>query len=392
VRSPIQSITGGIAGFGVNTVFDAAGHWVANGASWLLDAVGSALNGTTKVPIGTTWFGAHESVMAALAAAVVLPMACCAVIQAVLHQNLTVLMRSMLLHLPLALLLTGVAVELVRLGLALTDALSSRVMAAGGTDARHLLQPLSQALTAGSVTGPSVPTFVLFVAGLLTAMAALALWLELVVRAAAVTAATLFLPLALAALVWPAVAHWCRRLADTLVALIVSKLVIAAVLSLAAGALAGGLGVSAGAGGGVSSVVTGVALLLVATTAPFTLLRLVPAVEAGAVSHLESVRHRIRQTAQVPQRTANLALDVAAAAGTGGGAELAALVGSAGSFSSSSPFDGREDGSSIPWLDTTLPPDLAAAWQKAFGVNGEGPAGEPDAAEAALREVSDGVG
>jgi hypothetical protein len=319
-------IASGLAGFGVSAVFDAAGNWVATGASWLLDTVGSVLSSTTAVPIGTAWFGAHESVMAALAAAVILPMACCSVMQAVLHQNLSALTRSLLLHLPLALLLTGVAVELVHLGLALTDELSAQVMAAGGTDTRNLLKPLSDALAAGTATGSGVPSFVLFVAGLLTAVAALGLWLELVVRAAAVSAATLFLPLALAALVWPAVAHWCRRLADTLVALILSKLVVAAVLSLAAGALAGGLGVEPGPGGGIASVVTGVALLIIATTAPFTLLRLVPAVEAGAVAHLESTRHRLRQAGQAPMRTANLALDVAAAAGTGGGSELASVA------------------------------------------------------------------
>jgi hypothetical protein len=166
-------------------------------------------------------------------------------------------------------------------------------------------------------------------------LAALVLWLELVVRAAAVSAAVLFLPLALAALVWPAVAHWCRRLADTLVALVLSKLVVAAVLSLAVGALAGGLGVSGSSeGGGFSSVVTGIALLVIATLSPFTLLRLVPAVEAGAVSHLESARHRLQSAARAPVRTGgNLALDLA----RGGGASAAldgadsGLVGTAGS-------------------------------------------------------------
>ena len=414
-------------------MFDAAGRWVADGASWLLDTVGAVLSSTTAVPIGTAWFGAHESTMAALAAAVILPMACCSVIQAVLHQNLSSLARSLLLHLPLALLLTGVAVELVHLGLALTDELSAKVMAAGGSDTRNLLKPLSDALVAGGGPGPGVPSFVLFVAGLLTAVAALGLWLELVVRAAAVTAATLFLPLAMAALVWPAVAHWCRRLADTLVALILSKLVVAAVLSLAAGALAGGLGVEPGPGRGIASVVTGVALLIVATTAPFTLLRLVPAVEAGAVSHLESTRHRLRQAGQAPARTANLAMDVAAAAGTGGASELASVaaggaglgagagaltsaVGGASALTSavggagasgeagtagskggtglsrlfgagrSSPAGGGAgvssagsapgssagpDGSNIPWVEgTPLPPELEAFWNRTAGATG----------------------
>src|SRR5579875_1166965 len=50
---------------------------------------------------------------------------------------------------------------------------------------------------------PGVPAFVIFIAGIVVAAATLVLWLELVVRAAAVSAAVLFLPLVLAAAVWP---------------------------------------------------------------------------------------------------------------------------------------------------------------------------------------------
>ena len=183
------------------------------------------------------------------------------------------------------------AVELVQMALVVTDTLSAQVLASGGVDTTNMLSPVSSFLVgSGALVDPGVPAFVVFIGGLLVAIATLVLWLELVVRAAAVSVATLFLPLALAALVWPAVSHWCRRLADTLVALILSKLVIAAVLSLAAGALAGGLGLGAtgGDGGGFAAVVTGIALLVIATASPFTLLRLIPAIEAGATSHLES--------------------------------------------------------------------------------------------------------
>ncbi len=82
-----------------------------------------------------------------------------------------------------------------------------------------------------------MPPFVLLVGALLVGFAAFLLWMELLVRSAAVYVAVLFLPLALASLAWPAIAHWCRRLVDTLVALVLSKFVIVAVLSLAAGAL-----------------------------------------------------------------------------------------------------------------------------------------------------------
>src|SRR6185312_4923051 len=129
---------------------------------------------------------------------------------------------------------------------------------------------------------------------LLIAVAAFVLWIELLIRAAAVYVAVLFLPLALAALVWPAVAHWCRRLVETLAALILSKFVIVAVLSLAAGAVASGASGSSGSsgGGGFNAVLAGGALLVMATFVPFAILRLIPAVEAGAVGHLEGLRQR----------------------------------------------------------------------------------------------------
>jgi hypothetical protein len=224
--------------------------------------------------------------------------------------------------------------------LAITDAMSATVLASAGVDTTDLLTGLFKFLAPVAVAAATIPGFVVFLGSLIVAMAAMVLWLELVVRAAAVSVAVLFLPLALAALVWPSVAHWCRRLADTLVALVLSKLVVAAVLSLAAGAVAGGLGVSSsGNGGGFAWVVTGIALLLIAILAPFTLLRLVPAVEAGAVAHLESTRHRLRSAAGSAYKSGNLALDTvkkhgpkseetdATSVGTVGAEGIGALVG-----------------------------------------------------------------
>jgi hypothetical protein len=331
----LSNAAGSAAGAGVNVVFSEAARWVASGALWLITEVGRVISSTTSIDLGAGWFSAHEAVMVSLAAAVVVPMACCAAIQAIYRQSASMLMRTFLVNLPLSLLLTGVAVALVRVGLAVTDATSAKVLSSAGVDTKNLFSGLTVFFAGTGASGPGAPAFVVFIGGLLVSLAALVLWLELVVRAAAVSAAVLFLPLALAALVWPAVAHWCRRLADTLVALVLSKLVVAAVLSLAVGALAGGLGVSGSSeGGGFSSVVTGIALLVIATLSPFTLLRLVPAVEAGAVSHLESTRHRLQSAARAPVRTGgNLALDLA----RGGGASAAldgadsGLVGSAGS-------------------------------------------------------------
>jgi hypothetical protein len=328
---------GSILGDGVTAVFKEATQLVAQGAAWLLDEIGHLMSQTTSVGLGTSWFSASESQMALLAASVVLPMACIGAIQAIYRHSPGLLVRSFLVNLPLSVLLTGVAVELVRVGLSVTDTMSNQVLAAGGVNTSHLLQPVSSFLLAGGLAGGAaagaagagavatagVPLFVVFIAGLLVTVCALVLWLELIVRAAALAAAALFLPFALASLVWPAISHWCRRLAETIAALVLSKFVIASVISLAAGAIAGGLGTEGSNGGGIGAVATGIALLLMATLAPFTLLKLVPAVEAGAIAHLESVRHRFGSAARQGMAAGDLALSIATGAPSGADALLA---------------------------------------------------------------------
>jgi hypothetical protein len=135
----------------------------------------------------------------------------------------------------------------------------------------------------------------------------------------------------LASLAWPAIAHWCRRLVDTLVALVLGKFVIVSVLSLAAGALAGGAGSTpSGAGGGspgggFAAVLGGAALLLLAAFAPWALFRLLPFLEAGAVGHLEGLSHRARHTLAAPARS----LAVVAMRASVGGSAMASAAGMA---------------------------------------------------------------
>ena len=193
-------------------------------------------------------------------------MACCAAIQAVYRQSASMLLRTFFVHLPLSLLLTGRGGDARAHGAGRDRRhVGDGPVAAPGSTPTNLFSGLFAFLVPTAVaSGRRRPGFVVFIGGLVVASAALVLWLELVVRAAAVSVAVLFLPLALAALVWPSVAHWCRRLADTLVALVLSKFVIAAVLSLAAGAARRWprvVAVGAGVAGAFAAVVTGIALL-----------------------------------------------------------------------------------------------------------------------------------
>jgi hypothetical protein len=254
-------------------------------------------------------------------------------LQAVVRQNPGQLIRTFLVQLPLALLLAVVAIQIVVLSLSATDAMSDAVAGGTNADVSSLLTSVTSGLVS-SATDPSIASFVLLLVALLIAVAAFVLWLELLIRAAAVYVAVLFLPLALATLVWPAVSHWCRRLVETLAALILSKFVIVATLSQAVGAVASGTAGTGNHGSGFSSVLAGGALLLMATFVPFAILRMIPAVEAGAVAHLDGLRERaVAGTTRLPRTAANFALHeglgmvgdsrlmagTAAAGGLGGG-------------------------------------------------------------------------
>ena len=276
---------------GFESILNGISQWVASGAEWLLNQIGDVLSATTTVDVGASWFRTHYGQMTALAGVVILPMLLASTLQAVVRQNPGQLVRTFLVQLPLALLLAVVAIQIVVLSLSATDAMSDAV--AGGTDAdvSSLLTTVTSGLVS-SAADPSIASFVLLLVALLIAVAAFVLWLELLIRAAAVYVAVLFLPLALATLVWPAISHWCRRLVETLAALILSKFVIVATLSLAAGAVASGTAGTGAHGSGFSSVLAGGALLLMATFVPFAILRMIPAVEAGAVAHLDGLRER----------------------------------------------------------------------------------------------------
>ncbi|HEY1830930.1 MAG TPA: hypothetical protein VGG38_11865 [Acidimicrobiales bacterium] len=296
----VGSAVGGLAGDGIDAVLNGLSQWVASGAEWLLSQIGQVINSTTTVDLNAAWFHQHYGTMTGLAAVLALPLLIVSSIQAIFRQSAAQLIRSFLIQLPLALLLGVIAVQIVALCLAATDAMCAAVAGGTGSDVTSMLSSISQGLVLAA-GDPSLATFVLLLVAMLVAAAAFVLWLELLIRAAAVYVAALFLPLALVTLVWPSISHWCRRLIETLAALILSKFVIVATLSLAAGAVT--------SGSGFAAVLAGAALLVLATFTPFVILRLIPMAEAGAIGHLEGARQRATAAVtRVPRSAANFAL------------------------------------------------------------------------------------
>jgi TrbL/VirB6 plasmid conjugal transfer protein len=251
-----------------------------------------------------------------------MPLLLAALISAVIHQDPGRLVRAVAVHLPLAVLGGFAAVQLTEVALNATDELCRLVSRGMGNDVPGALVHIGVATQAAALPSGNLLAggFLAFVVALLVVVGAVLIWLELLVRSAAIYVAVLFLPLTLAGLVWPATARWAKRLVEILVALILSKFVVVAVISLAVSGLAAPTdGLAAGFGGA--------ALLLLAGFAPFALLRLVPIVEAGVIGHLEGTSRRPAMAAGVT--SGQLVRRMVQSAGTGGAAAGPAVAGTA---------------------------------------------------------------
>jgi hypothetical protein len=377
----VSGVAGSTARDAASSVFSALASWLATGADQLLAHVLDLVTGSTQLVSGgaptsaasaavrpdltSPWFVHQETLMVELMALVMFPLLGVSTIGAILHQDLNRLARTWLVALPLAVLCGFVGVELTTVGLDVTDALTATVL-----HSVDLTKTIGVAVEGMSdpVTGPVVTGIIAFLA----LVAAVMLWLELVLRSAAIYIAVLFLPLALAGLVWPSTTRMAKRLVEMLVALLLSKFVVAAVLALGANAVGAG---------GADGAITGVAILLIAGFAPFLLFRMVPIMEAAAIGHLEGAAHRPLRAAQRGVQTA---------AGLPGG-PLGAALGFGGSHSDGAPFSpARVVDQSIGQEKGEYPPGGTAAAGGATSVSP--PTGSGDSGSASPGSASPGSG
>ncbi len=266
----LSSEAGGLAKVGL----DDLGSWVLNGARAALQETASVIDRTTAPRLESTWFSATYWRVAGLAALITLPFLFAAAVQALLRSDLALLVRAAFGYLPLALIGVSLAAPITMLLLSVSDEMSSVIAGAGAGGGVHFLQQTAAEMA--GLGGLNGSPFLGFAIGLLTIGAALALAVEMLVREAAVYIVVLMLPLAFAGLVWPARRTWAVRLVEMLIALILSKFVIVAVLSLA-GAAYGSTGSPS-----TTRLLTAMALVMLSSFAPWVMLRLLPFTELAA--------------------------------------------------------------------------------------------------------------
>ncbi len=287
IAAPVTGAIGGAAKEAIGAItapiFNQIASVTTDAASWLIGKVAALVGETSSPDLMSPGFLSRYAQMAQIAALLGAAMLLAAVMEGLARGDLALLGRAVLVNLPLAFVATSCAYLVVAALLGITDQLCHAFSQSGGHDAQGFLHGASEALSkAGAVAGGAdgavgVPVFAVIIAALLAIVAGFFVWIELVARDAGIYVVALFMPMALAASIWPRWSGALRRTAELLVALIGSKFVIVVIVSLAAGLLGHG-------DGRFEQVIAAAALLLLACFAPIVLLRMVPFAEGAMAS------------------------------------------------------------------------------------------------------------
>jgi hypothetical protein len=287
--NPGRAVTNTVTGAAQNVVqtagdsalrsFTAA---VASAGQFFLERIGSLVTTTTSPNVvSANWFTSQYRVMLALAVVIALPILLVSVAQSIVRADGMQAIRSAFVYLPIAAILSAVGPAMAQILIEVSDWMSAALSNNASADAQKFMADAGSSLAAlgAGTLNPAAPVFGVLLGALIVVLGALSIWLELLLRAAAIYISVLFLPLALAAMIWPAGWKWCRRLIEFLIAIIFAKVFIVAIVNLAAAGLARG-----GLGDKFEGVLAGGALLLMAAFTPIALLKLIPLAEAAVVT------------------------------------------------------------------------------------------------------------
>jgi hypothetical protein len=233
----------------------------------------------TAVGLGGRGFDADIGLVAAIAVVVATGLFAVQIITSVLrrdHGGLARAGRGVLV----AFVGGGAAIAVTNLLLAAVDALSSGVVhAATGGTITQLGGRLFAATAVSSLANPAAQLLL----SLIVIGAVVVVWAAMMIRKLLIIVAAIFAPAAFAGAAADITTGWVRRWIETMIALVVSKLVLVFIFVIGLGVLAGGVGEASGpgtpgtggAGQDVTQLVVGALILLLAGFAPWLALKLV---------------------------------------------------------------------------------------------------------------------
>lgn len=276
IATPLLCAGESLSGFTFSAFFGGAADWVQGSATWAWHQLGSWLGQTSDSKVVTTTARPVFDSLVLIAPFVALCAFCASAMGAVRRADWMVLARDAALAVPAIVLGIFFAPRLGSLILTAVDALGSGPAArAGGA--------LTKLTTQAASLPSSIPAFGTLLLSLGEVIGAVLLWFELILRNAILALLLCLSPVVFAAAVWPPARRWALRLIESFVAVALAKFVIVVALAL---------GATATQSDSATVVITGLAVVLLAVFAPFTLLRVVPLLEMSAVHALDGVRHR----------------------------------------------------------------------------------------------------
>jgi len=265
-------LIGEAAGAAGNGIMDALASWMIGAASTITSFVSSAMRQTTTPQLQSAWYEAQFAPMADLGAALGLLVALIAFASAAIRRSPEALAAT-LAGIVRAGLGTSLAVALTVIGLDVCDQISSAVLS-GSPHA--FWGTVAHAWGTKGFGGFGSSALAMLIA-LIEVFAAIFVWLELIVRNAAIYIAVLFFPVVLAASIWPALSSWTGRLARLLLLFVILKPVALIVLSLAGNAAAAGLSLGSGIPSSVGTILAATVIFALAAFAPWALMYLLAA-------------------------------------------------------------------------------------------------------------------
>jgi hypothetical protein len=286
----VRDVVSGASGWAFGNIASGVAGWVLGAVADLVTGVVGFLGSSAQPHLDALWFsgpGSPFATVRAIAISLLLAFVFLAVLQGLLAGESYAGAGRVVRDLVLAVLGMVAIITVAAKLLDLTDGLSSAVL--GGAQDQSLRFLSRFATTAGLISGG----FGAVLVGLVVAVAALLVWIELLIRSALIYLLVALSPLAFAAMTWPAARGVLRRTVELLLAVIVSKFVICVAIAVGAAAL-GGAGatgavgeVTAGASpatADLGALLSGAAILALAAFSPFVVLKLLPFAEAAVAA------------------------------------------------------------------------------------------------------------
>jgi len=273
LTSPVNCVTSeSLSGVG-GSIISSVASWVTGDAHTWLSATGALMDQTTAPHIVTNYVHQEYVRVASISPLIALLALLASVVHGLWRNDGASLVRQTAMFLPLGIVATLVGPTLATLVLRLTDGLATAVSG----DVASQLSLASEQITT------TAPTFSMFAMTILCLLAALVLWVELVLRNIVLALLLCTMPLAVAALVWAPARRIAGRLVEAFVAVALSKVAVVLALSLGLSGMASTTG---------ASIVVGAATLALAGFAPYLVLRVAPLASHATVHSLEGLRQR----------------------------------------------------------------------------------------------------